>query len=39
MARTFPPSFRWGVSTSGHQTEGDNARSDTWFLEHVRPTG
>ena len=27
-----------GVATSGHQTEGGNALSDTWFLEHARPT-
>ncbi len=38
MARTFPQGFRWGVASSGHQTEGGNTRSDTWFLEHVRPT-
>jgi len=38
VAKTFPPGFRWGVATSGHQTEGGNTRSDTWFLEHVRPT-
>jgi beta-glucosidase len=36
--RRFPEGFRWGVATSGHQTEGDNTNSDTWFLEHVRPT-
>jgi len=35
---TFPEGFRWGVASSGHQTEGGNTRSDTWFLEHVRPT-
>ena len=38
MPRTFPLGFRWGVATSGHQTEGGNTGSDTWFLEHVRPT-
>ncbi len=38
MARTFPEGFRWGVACSGHQTEGGNRRSDTRFLEHVRPT-
>jgi beta-glucosidase len=30
--------FLWGVSSSGHQTEGDNTGSDTWYLEHVDPT-
>jgi beta-glucosidase len=34
----FPPGFLWGVATAGHQTEGDNTTSDTWFLEHVTPT-
>ncbi len=38
MPRTFPPGFRWGAATSGHQTEGGNTGSDTWFLERVRPT-
>ena len=38
MTGTFPEGFRWGVASSGHQTEGGNTRSDTWFLEHVRPT-
>ncbi len=38
MARRFPPGFWWGVASAGHQTEGDNTASDTWFLEHVRPT-
>jgi len=36
--RTFPPGFLWGVAGSGHQTEGDNATSDTWFAEHVTPS-
>jgi beta-glucosidase len=30
--------FLWGVATSGHQTEGGNTTSDTWFAEHVSPT-
>jgi len=34
----FPDDFVWGVSTAGHQVEGDNTTSDTWFLEHVEPT-
>jgi len=34
----FPPGFLWGVSSSGHQNEGDNTNSDTWFAEHVTPT-
>ncbi|WP_433362960.1 glycoside hydrolase family 1 protein [Actinoplanes sp. CA-142083] len=31
-------SFLWGVATAGHQFEGDNTTSDTWFAENVRPT-
>ncbi|GAA0456697.1 beta-glucosidase [Actinoplanes capillaceus] len=30
--------FLWGVAGAGHQTEGHNDRSDTWFLENVTPT-
>lgn len=30
--------FLWGVASSGHQTEGDNTDSDTWFAEHVSPS-
>ena len=37
-ARPFPDGFLWGVATAGHQNEGDNTTSDTWFLEHVTPT-
>ncbi|RFA08214.1 beta-glucosidase [Subtercola boreus] len=38
MSETFAPDFLWGVATAGHQVEGDNNTSDTWFLEHVTPT-
>src|SRR6185437_8618128 len=31
-------SFLWGVATSGHQAEGDNINSDTWFAEQVTPS-
>ncbi|MFC5791642.1 glycoside hydrolase family 1 protein [Agromyces tardus] len=37
-ASPFPADFLWGVATAGHQNEGDNVDSDTWFLEHVSPT-
>jgi beta-glucosidase len=36
--KPFPADFLWGVSTAGHQNEGDNSTSDTWFLENVSPT-
>lgn len=36
--RQFPPGFVWGVAGAGHQTEGDNTLSDTWFAEQVEPT-
>jgi beta-glucosidase len=34
----FPTGFLWGVATAGHQNEGDNVTSDTWFLENVTPS-
>ena len=37
-ASPFPADFLWGVATAGHQNEGDNVDSDTWFLENVTPT-
>jgi len=37
-ASPFPADFLWGVATAGHQNEGDNVDSDTWFLENVSPT-
>ena len=36
--RNFPDGFLWGVAGAGHQTEGDNTNSDTWFAELVTPT-
>lgn len=36
--RSFPADFLWGVATAGHQNEGNNRTSDTWFLENVSPT-
>ena len=35
---TFPEGFVWGVSSAGHQNEGDNTTSDTWFAENVTPS-
>ncbi len=35
---TFPPGFLWGAAGAGHQIEGDNSTSDTWFAELVQPT-
>ncbi|MFE4724558.1 glycoside hydrolase family 1 protein [Microbacterium sp. NPDC056736] len=37
-AASFPADFLWGVATAGHQNEGDNVHSDTWFLENVTPS-
>lgn len=34
----FPDDFLWGAATAGHQVEGFNSTSDTWFLENVSPT-
>ncbi|WP_328631425.1 family 1 glycosylhydrolase [Streptomyces sp. NBC_00356] len=34
----LPDGFLWGVATAGHQNEGDNTASDTWFLEHTTPS-
>ncbi|QAY59348.1 glycoside hydrolase family 1 protein [Microbacterium protaetiae] len=38
MSETAGIDFLWGVATAGHQNEGENIHSDTWFLEHVSPT-
>ncbi|MFJ8649579.1 family 1 glycosylhydrolase [Streptomyces sp. NPDC093546] len=34
----LPDTFLWGVATAGHQNEGHNSASDTWFLEHTTPS-
>jgi len=34
-ASPFPQDFLWGVASAGHQVEGSNVNSDTWFLEHL----
>ncbi|WP_350001159.1 family 1 glycosylhydrolase [Pseudarthrobacter sp. WHRI 8279] len=34
-ASPFPQDFLWGVASAGHQVEGNNVNSDTWFLEHL----
>ena len=34
----FPQGFLWGAATAGHQVEGNNTTSDTWFLEHMHPS-
>lgn len=38
MTRTFPADFIWGTATAGHQVEGNNTNSDTWFAENVKPS-
>ena len=35
---SFPDDFLWGVASAGHQNEGDNTNSDTWFAEQVKPS-
>lgn len=40
MADTVAPDrdFIWGLASAGHQVEGNNVNSDTWFLEHLPQT-
>ncbi|KQW50661.1 beta-glucosidase [Nocardioides sp. Root1257] len=35
---TFPDGFLWGAAGAGHQIEGGNSNSDTWFAEQVNPS-
>jgi beta-glucosidase len=37
-AITFPSDFLWGAAGAGHQIEGDNSNSDTWYAELVTPS-
>lgn len=34
----FPRNFIWGAATAGHQVEGNNVNSDSWFLENLPET-
>lgn len=36
--RVFPDGFLWGAATAAHQVEGGNVGSDSWALEHARPS-
>jgi beta-glucosidase len=36
--KRFPPHFRWGASTAGHQIEGNNVNSDLWVIENLSPS-
>ncbi len=36
--KSFPTGFLWGVSTAGHQIEGNDTASDYWVMENVKPT-
>jgi beta-glucosidase len=38
VLQPFPDDFLWGVASAGHQNEGGNVHSDTWFAERVQPT-
>jgi beta-glucosidase len=37
-ATVFPTGFLWGTATAGHQVEGNNVNSDTWWLENTKPS-
>jgi beta-glucosidase len=36
--KRFPEGFIWGTATAGHQVEGNDVNSDTWFLEQLQPS-
>ncbi len=35
---SFPKGFLWGAATAAHQIEGNNVNSDSWVVEHLKPT-
>ncbi len=38
MNHPFPEHFLWGGATAAHQVEGNNINSDSWLMEHLKPT-
>jgi beta-glucosidase len=38
VRKSFPKGFIWGAATAGHQVEGNDTNSDSWFLEKLQPT-
>jgi len=36
--KRFPENFIWGAATAGHQIEGNDTDSDSWFLDQLQPT-
>jgi beta-glucosidase len=36
--KSFPTGFIWSAATAGHQVEGNDTSSDTWFLEQLQPS-
>lgn len=38
LTRDFPVGFLWGTATAAHQVEGNNSASDSWAVEHVKPS-
>jgi beta-glucosidase len=38
MSHPFPNDFLWGAATAAYQVEGNNINSDSWLMEHLKPT-
>ena len=34
----FPKGFLYGVATAAHQVDDNSTNSDSWVVEHVKPT-